>query len=295
MDFIPYKYNECFEHSYYQIPQELFENKIYKYTLDLASKMLYAFILDRLTLSQKNHWVDEEGNLYLIFTRKEVEDKLALSEKTVIKAFKQLNDLKLISEKRQGLGRPNLIYVGRIQHEEIPEQEILQVKNCKNYSSGTSNSTGQELENLQGINTNNIKTNIINTESINPNSEDDAELIRIKDKCNLKDFTKEEQVILEDVIDGLYNKENFKIGHVVINKPKIIEKLKLIEKENLIQLLDILNKTDNIQNINNYLMTCLYNNLGKFNNTKSNKKINPNQRDYSEFNFDSLYANKDML
>ena len=47
MEFTPYKYNECFEHSYYQIPQELFINPKYKDKLNSDSKILYSFLLDR--------------------------------------------------------------------------------------------------------------------------------------------------------------------------------------------------------------------------------------------------------
>ena len=103
MDFIPYKINEILVNKYYQISQELFTNEKYKDKLNSDSKILYAFLLDRLSLSQKNHWIDEENRVYLIFTREEVQNKLGLSEKTVIKAFKQLSEVKLISEKRQGL------------------------------------------------------------------------------------------------------------------------------------------------------------------------------------------------
>ena len=45
---------------------------------------------------------------------KVLQNKLGVSEKTVIKAFKQLTETKLIFKKRQGLGKPNLIYVGNI-------------------------------------------------------------------------------------------------------------------------------------------------------------------------------------
>ena len=51
------------------------------------SKILYGFLLDRLTLSQKNHWINADNNIYLIYTRKEVQDKLGLSQKTVTKAY----------------------------------------------------------------------------------------------------------------------------------------------------------------------------------------------------------------
>lgn len=167
MEFIPYKANEILEHKYYQIPQELFVNPKYKDNLNSDSKILYAFLLDRLSLSNKYHWIDSNNNIYLIFTRQEVQTKLNLSEKTAIKAFKQLSQVNLILEKRQGLGKPNLIYVGKIQHEEInnTKQENMQLLNCKNYSSGIVNNSVPNMENLQRINTNNIKTNIINTKS----------------------------------------------------------------------------------------------------------------------------------
>ena len=167
MEFTPYKANEILEHKYYQIPQELFVNPKYKDNLNSDSKILYAFLLDRLSLSNKYHWFDSNNNIYLIFTRQEVQKKLNLSEKTAIKVFKQLSQVNLILEKRQGLGKPNLIYVGKIQHEEInnTKQENIQLLNCKNYSSGIVNNSVPNMENLQRINTNNIKTNIINTKS----------------------------------------------------------------------------------------------------------------------------------
>lgn len=254
-----YKINETLSNKYYQIPQELFENSLYKDNLNSDSKILYAFLLDRLSLSQKHHWVDEEYRIYLIFTREEVQEKLHLSDKTVTKAFKQLSNVGLVEEKRQGLGKPNLIYVGKIQYEET---ENIRFQSRKNYDSGEGNITALESEDLRGINTNIIKTNIINTESINPNNDNEHELQKIKDKCKLNEFAKEEITILEDVIDSLYYKDTLKVGSVIVNHYKILDKLKLIVKENLIQLLNILNNIPNIQNAKNYLMICLYNNLG---------------------------------
>ena len=250
-----YKSNETLSNRYYQIPQELFVSSLYKDKLNSDSKILYGFLLDRLTLSQKNHWIDSNKNIYLIFTRQEVQDKLGLSEKTVTKAFKQLVDANLIAEKRQGLGKPNLIYVGKIQYEEkqdITDTENLQLQNSNFYGSREVENTIQEQENIPTINTNNIKTNIINTDSINPKREDEIELVKIKDKCKLNEFAKEDKVILEDVIDNLYYKNTMKVGSITVNHYKILEKLQLIVKENLIQLLDILKNIPNIQNAKNY-------------------------------------------
>lgn len=293
MDFIPYKSNETLEHKYYQIPQELFVNEKYKNKLNSDSKILYAFLLDRLSLSQKNHWIDEDNNVYLIFTREEVQEKLNLSDKTVTKSFKILMEVNLVQEKRQGLGKPNLIYVGKINHS---DSENLRFLSRKNYDSGIGESTALDSENLRGINTNNINTNIINTDSINPKS--DEELLLIKEKCNLNEFTKEEKTILEDVIDNLYYADNLKVGNITVNHFKISDKLNLITKDNLVQLLDILKNTPNIQNAKNYLMICLYNNLGNTNINKMIKKadtIKPNEREYPAGSLDFLYANLDTL
>ena len=293
MDFIPYKSNETLEHKYYQIPQELFVNEKYKNKLNSDSKILYAFLLDRLSLSQKNHWIAEDNNVYLIFTREEVQEKLNLSDKTFTKSFKILMEVNLVQEKRQGLGKPNLIYVGKINHS---DSENLRFLNRKNYDSGIGESTALDSENLRGINTNNINTNIINTDSINPKS--DEELLLIKEKCNLNEFTKEEKTILEDVIDNLYYTDNLKVGNITVNHFKISDKLNLITKDNLVQLLDILKNTPNIQNAKNYLMICLYNNLGNTNITKITKKadtIKANEREYPAGSLDFLYANFDTL
>ena len=135
---------------------------------------------------------------------------------------------------------------------------------------------------------------LTNTDSINSNSEDEIELIKIKDKCKLNEFTKKEKIILEDVIDSLYYKDILKVGSVTVNHFKILDKLKLIVKENLIQLLDILKNIPNIQNAKNYLMICLYNNLGNTNISISKKKENTvsyNGRDYEDGSLDFLYTN----
>ena len=62
MDFIPYKINEYLENTFYQVPKELFTNPFYK-KLNSDSILLYALLLDRLSVSRKNEWIDEDGNV----------------------------------------------------------------------------------------------------------------------------------------------------------------------------------------------------------------------------------------
>ncbi len=140
-----YKLNESLENSYYQIPQELFNNPLYQ-GISLESKVLYGFLLSRMRLSAKNGWIDENGYIFLIYKRVDVQKKLNLSDKTVTKAFKQLAEAKLIYEKVQGMNRPNLIYIGKIIHQNPPENWSR-----KNYESGHGKNTTPESENLRPI------------------------------------------------------------------------------------------------------------------------------------------------
>ena len=156
MDFIHYKANEYLENVYYQIPKELFINPYYK-NLNSDSKLLYSLLLDRLSISMKNNWIDEEGNIFLIFSRKEAQEKLNLSDKTVTKAFRQLSNVKLIYEKRQGFRKNNIIYVGKINH--ISNANII---NRKNYDSRNEKNTNKETENLRLNNNKYNKTNYSN-------------------------------------------------------------------------------------------------------------------------------------
>ena len=120
MNFIPYKSNEYLENSFYQVPKELFNNPYYM-SLSLASKVLYGLLLDRLSISIKNNWTDKDGNIYIVYSRKEVGLKLNLSDKTVTKAFKELKNKKLIREIRTGFKKNNIIYVGKINHVKMYE------------------------------------------------------------------------------------------------------------------------------------------------------------------------------
>ena len=69
----------------------------------------------------------------------------------------------------------------------------------------------------------------------------------IKEKSKLNEFTKEEQSILEDVIERLYYADNLNVGSIMITNSKILSKLPLINKNNLIQLLDISKNSNNVK------------------------------------------------
>ena len=146
------KINEVKNNSFYQLPQWLFDPE-YK-DMSLRAKVVYALIFDRRSLSLENDWYDKNGDVYMYFTNQQMMDKLNCSEKTIISSKKELEKYGLIKEVRQGVNRPNRLYInGTVK---ITGQELEKLQ------PGTVKITGQELENLQPINTNNINTNITN-------------------------------------------------------------------------------------------------------------------------------------
>ena len=117
-----YKINEVTQHKYYQVPKELYTNPRYKTTINNYAKMLYALLLDRMELSRTNGWIEDDGTIFLIFKREDLADMLDICSTTVWRAIKQLKEVGLIEEKRQGLNRPNLIYIGKIDYS-VPEEK----------------------------------------------------------------------------------------------------------------------------------------------------------------------------
>lgn len=97
--------------SFYRIPKVLFTEERFR-SVSAEAKVLYGLLLDRMSLSCKNGWLDKEGRVYIIFTIEEVMTALGCADQ---KAGKLLHELeskcRLIERKRQGLGKPNLIYV----------------------------------------------------------------------------------------------------------------------------------------------------------------------------------------
>ena len=96
--------------SYFRIPKALFQDHRFR-QLSTDARTLYGILLDRMSLSAKNGWLDEQGRVYIIYTVREVQESLCCAEHKAVKLFRELEDIDLIERKRRGLGRPSLIYV----------------------------------------------------------------------------------------------------------------------------------------------------------------------------------------
>ena len=117
--------------SYFRIPKALFQDHRFR-QLSTDARTLYGILLDRMSLSAKNGWLDEQGRVYIIYTVREVQESLCCAEHKAVKLFRELEDIDLIERKRRGLGRPSLIYVKDFSSG-LPK---AQVQNCPNSHSG---------------------------------------------------------------------------------------------------------------------------------------------------------------
>lgn len=105
-----YRISDVVNDEFLRFPLTLLANPKYK-EMSLEAKFIYSLLLNRLTLSQKNGWVNQDNEVYLIYTREEAANMLNISYKKTIAAFRELIGKGLLYEKRQGRGYPNLLYV----------------------------------------------------------------------------------------------------------------------------------------------------------------------------------------
>ena len=97
--------------SFYRLPKALFTDSRFR-GISVEAKVLYGLLLDRMGLSVKNGWKDEEGRVYIIFTVESIMEQLKCSNKKAVGLLRELEEKAgLIERRRQGQGRPSLIYV----------------------------------------------------------------------------------------------------------------------------------------------------------------------------------------
>ena len=96
--------------SFYRIPKALFQESRFQ-NLSTDAKTLYGILLDRMSLSAKNGWLDEQGLVFIIFTIEDVKRALCCADNKATKLLRELEEFGLIERKRRGLGKPSLVYV----------------------------------------------------------------------------------------------------------------------------------------------------------------------------------------
>jgi len=259
--------------SFYRVPKVLFTKEQFK-QLTAEAKILYGIMLDKLDLSVKNKWVDEKGRVYIIYTIEQIMEDMNCADQ---KATKLLDELEkkcgLIERKRQGLGKPNLIFVKNF-ITGVEGSMMARIQNRENHDSGAVNITTADYPKSRGINTNHNNTE---NSDINPiRLEFDEDGISERNEYEryfreslsidmlLRENLGEEETIL-GILDLLVDVCCFKRSVIRIagdDKPLAVVKSRFMKlnAEHIRYVLKCLSEnTTRVRNIRQYLLTALYN------------------------------------
>ena len=135
---------ESEQFAFYRIPKVLFTDEYFR-NLSSDAKVLYGLMLDRMALSIRNNWVDNEGKVYIIFTLEQVMEYMNCGKDKGVKILAELDSDKgigLIERVKRGLGKPTIIYVKsfvyrkeRFSLEEAKETNDIE-NNCRSLEVG---------------------------------------------------------------------------------------------------------------------------------------------------------------
>ena len=289
-----YHISDVVNDEYLRFPLSLLAEPKYR-EMSLESKMVYSLLLNRLTLSQKNGWINDKGEVYLIYTREEAADTLNLSYKKTIAAFKELISKDLLIEitdenaeefskdffsqteekepanpDKQQTCQNGISRTAETAHQDMPKSHI---KICQNGTSRTADMEYQDMPYLHPIKNNNINLENIKTDEENFKIENrfvgglrtgtekvESELDAILQQCELEIFSDEMNEFFKTVITRMFYTENFKVGKSVLPQREIRKLLSRISGDHLIELTTRLKKNeDNVTRPIEYICSMLVN------------------------------------
>ena len=179
---------EAEQFAFFRIPKVLIKNEMYK-GISNAAKLLYGMLLDRMSLSLKNSWLDENSRVYIYYSVQELCEDLNCSKPTVVKLLAELdsvNGIGLIEKKRQGFGKPDRIYVKNfIAQNKTEEQEKVkpEIEN-KDEKEEVQSGNSQRLKNFTTVNTEDNEAN--STESSVDDTGNDTQKLKNLTSCSQK-------------------------------------------------------------------------------------------------------------
>ena len=105
--------SEAEQFTFYRIPKILITSQFFKKVSDSA-KLLYGLMLDRMSLSIRNGWLDDDNRAYIFFTTNDVMEQMCCGTEKATKMLTELDSEKgigLIERVKQGQGKPAIIYL----------------------------------------------------------------------------------------------------------------------------------------------------------------------------------------
>ena len=121
--------NEAEQFTFYRIPKILVTSPTFKRVSDSA-KLLYGLMLDRMSLSIRNGWVDDENRAFIYFTTNDVMEQMCCGTEKATKLLAELDAEKgigLIERKKQGQGKPAIVYLKKFYISENDDDRKLRL------------------------------------------------------------------------------------------------------------------------------------------------------------------------
>lgn len=165
MAFEYYYGKQADQYNFIKVPKLLVHDDAFT-ELSVDAKMLYGLLLDRMNLSMKNGWLDEQNRVYIIYQIKDIMSDMNMARATAVKYLQELVDFGLVEKKKRGLGLPNILYVKSFLVEKetpIPDKTMgnlseksgenmaetpINIQKFKNYTSRSSKNEIQEVQKL---------------------------------------------------------------------------------------------------------------------------------------------------
>ena len=286
MNFEYFYGRECEQFTFFRIPKVLFVDKRFK-DMSTDAKVLYGLMLDRMGLSLRNGWLDDKNRAYIIYKVEDIIKDLGCARQKVAKILDELdNSVGLIERKRQGLGKPNIIYVKNFIYTENTDKNTeVSNSNFLKYENHTSGNMKIKLPEVPKSYSNNTKYN--NTDNndtddsiesyqdrnIEPETSDAIEWMRNRNtyrqqiKRNIEyDVIDErfDKAWLDEIVELMTDVVCSKEEHIRINKtdyPHEIVKsrfLKINSKHIEYIYFALKENTTKVRNIRAFLITTIY-------------------------------------
>lgn len=180
MEFSYFQEHESEQFTFFRIPKILFSDERFA-GLSSEAKILYGLMLDRVGLSRKNGWIDQNGNVYIQYTIEEMMSVLKWTRYRIYQLLDELdtkeNGIGLIERKRVGLNKPNLIYVKNfasvnrtrgepeVREPDVRKSDISDIRKSESQISGSLSARVPEVCQSDASNTDRNKNEESNTDS----------------------------------------------------------------------------------------------------------------------------------
>lgn len=272
MPFDYYYRDESEQFSFFRIPLLLITSPKFA-RMSTDAKLLYGLFLDRMSLSARNEWLDEQGRVYIYYTLDEIQAEICCGHDKAVKLLAELDTPRgvgLIERVKQGQGKPTKIFVKRFAEGREQDFGKAEIQTSGKRKSALRENRTQDFGKSDASYTDDNQTDTVTLNpSIDPTDDwkDRRECVRVISESVERDelvkrFGRDDvDGVIELIVDTLCStRDMFRIGGEEIPARQVRSRFFALERSHLEHLFEGLRSTDKpIRNVRAYLLTALYN------------------------------------